>query len=561
MHKLAPQLLRMMGGAYPELIQAKTLIEETLRIEEERFKVTLGKGLKLLEEEVEKLKPDAALPGDVAFKLYDTFGFPLDLTQDVLKSQKRAVDTAGFDTAMKKQKDDARKAWAGSGEAADDRIWFDIKEKVGGTEFLGYDTDHASGRILAIVQNGAAVDAAKPGESFIVVNQTPFYAESGGQVGDTGAMKTESGVKFVVLDTKKKLGDLFVHQVKLSAPVKIGDAVDMQVDVARRAAIKAHHSATHLMHEALRRKLGTHVGQKGSLNAPDRLRFDISHNKPMTDEEIAHVESEVNTHIRKNTPVFTRLLPKDEAVALGAMAMFGEKYGDMVRVVGMGGAEIGEKEYSLELCGGTHVARTGDIGFFRIVSESAVSAGVRRIEALAGEAALNFARGQAKLLQDIGAHLKSPEQDLPARIAQLVEEKKKLERDLAEARKQMAADGSQSEKPEDVGGIKFISKNLDGVPARDLKSIADNLKQKLGRESGLVVLTSIEDGKASLVVSATQSAITSLSSVDLVKVGTRILGGTGGGGRADMAQGGGPEITKIPEAIAAIKKDIMSKKE
>ncbi len=560
MYKLVPALIALMGSAYPELIRAGDLITETLKIEEERFKVTLGRGLKLLDDELAKIPAKDALPGDVAFRLYDTFGFPLDLTQDVLRSQSRTVDTAGFDVAMKKQKDDARKAWAGSGEAADERVWFDIKDQVGSTEFLGYDTTVASGKILAIVQDGKPVASSVGGECCVIVNQTPFYGESGGQVGDTGTMKTESGVLLTVTDTQKKLGDLFVHYVKSDKPFKVGDAVNMNVDATRRNAIRSHHSATHLLHEALRRKLGTHVAQKGSLVAPDRMRFDISHNKPMTDEEIRSVESEVNRRIQGNSGVTTRLLPKDEAVALGAMAMFGEKYGDTVRVIAMGGTDAGEtKEFSLELCGGTHVARTGDIGYFRVLSESAVSAGVRRIEGLAGDAAIAYTQQEHNILQSIADVLKVPVADLPSRVSQLAEDRKKLERDLSDLRRQMASGGSGSAPSDikEISGIKFSAKKVDGIPARDLKSIADNIKSKMG--SGVIVVATSDEGRASIVISVTPDLTARVSAVDLIRVATPILGGQGGGGRPEMAQGGGPDADKIHDAFTAIENALKQK--
>lgn len=562
MHKLVPSLLTLMGTAYPELVQAKVLITETLKIEEERFKTTLGKGLKLLDEELAKLPASAKLPGDVAFRLYDTFGFPLDLTQDVLRAQDRAVDTAGFDSAMQKQKEDARKAWAGSGEAADERVWFDIKEKTGATEFLGYDTLTASGKITSIVQGGKSVDKlAKGAEAWITVNQTPFYGESGGQVGDTGEMKTESGAVLTVTDTQKKLGDVFAHLVKSNADVKVGDAVNMIVDTARRNQIRAHHSATHLLHEALRQKLGTHVAQKGSLVSDERLRFDISHNKPMTDEEILHVETEVNKRIAGNTTVSTRLLPKDDAVALGAMAMFGEKYADTVRVIGMGGVDPGaKKEYSLELCGGTHVSRTGDIGFFRVTSESAVAAGVRRIEGLAGGAAIAYTQAENKILQGIADTLKVPVPELQNRVQQLAEDRKRLERELSDLKKQMASGGSgggSSPDVKDVGGIKFSARQVDGIPARDLKSIADTIKSKLG--SGVIAVATSDEGRASIVISVTPDLTARVSAVDLIKLATPILGGQGGGGRPEMAQGGGPDAGKIADAFAAIENALRQK--
>lgn len=554
LHRLVPALTKLMGGAYGELIQAQAMIAETLRIEEERFKTTLGKGLKLLDDELAKLPAAAALPGPVAFKLYDTFGFPLDLTQDVLRGQNRSVDTAGFDAAMAKQKADARKAWAGSGEAGVEKIWFELREELGASEFLGYDTDHASAHITALVVDGKRVNNVAAGQAWVLCNQTPFYAESGGQVGDAGWLDLGGGKKLAVTDTQKMAGDIFSHLVDVTQPLSVGMAVTLRIDTSRRAAIESHHSVTHLLHAALRAELGTHVGQKGSLNAPDRLRFDISHNKPMTDAELQNIELAVNARIAGNTPVVTRLLPKDEAIALGAMAMFGEKYADTVRVVAMGGVDADStQEYSIELCGGTHVRRTGDIGLFRIVSESAVAAGVRRIEAVAGQAALALTQYERGLLETMAQQLKISVADLPTRVAQLADDRKRLERELSDAKRQMATAGSGDGKAaaiKDVGGIKFSASHVAGIPARDLKAVADSLRQKLG--SGVIVVACSEEERASMVISVTADLTGRVSAVDLIRVATPILGGHGGGGRPDMAQGGGPDAAKIDAAFAAI---------
>jgi alanyl-tRNA synthetase len=558
LYRLVPALVKLMGGAYGELLRAQPLITETLRIEEERFQTTLGKGLKLLDDELAKIGATDALPGAAAFKLYDTFGFPLDLTQDVLRGLGRSVDLPGFDAAMAKQKADARKAWAGSGETGVEKIWFELRDELGASEFLGYDTDHASAHVTAIIADGKRVEKIASGQAWVICNQTPFYAESGGQVGDAGAIKLSGGKTLTVLDTQKKAGDVFAHWVEITHNLQLGDAVQLQIDTARRAAIQSHHSVTHLLHAALRAELGDHVGQKGSLNAPERLRFDISHPKPMTDAEIQTIEREVNARIAGNTPVTTRLLPKDEAIALGAMAMFGEKYADTVRVVAMGGVDGGSgKEYSIELCGGTHVRRTGDIGLFRIVGESAVAAGVRRIEAVAGQAALSLTQHERGLLESMAQHLKIGVADLPGRVAQLADDRKKLERELAELKRHVASGGGGNAVGLDVktiSGIQFSAKHVPGIPARDLKSIADTIRGKIG--SGVIVVASSEEDRASLVVSVTADLTGRVSAVDLIRLATPILGGQGGGGRADMAQGGGPDIGKIDDAFLAIEQAV-----
>ena len=563
-YRLVPTLIHEMGDAYPELVRAHALITETLKLEETRFKKTLGTGLKLLEDETRNLGAGGTLKGDVAFKLYDTFGFPLDLTQDVLRARDIKVDNAGFEAAMDEQRAKARAAWAGSGDTASEAIWFDVRQKAGATEFLGYDTERAEGQIKAIVLDGKEVPALKAGQTgWIVANQTPFYAESGGQQGDTG--RFVSGVnEAAVADVQKMVGDLHVHHAKIEkGELKVGDDLVMSIDPVRRAQLRAHHSATHLLHEALRRHLGQHVMQKGSLVAPDRLRFDISHTKPVSAGELRTIEDEVNDRIRHNSAVETRLMTPDEAIAAGAMALFGEKYGEEVRVLSMGGGgggdantEGGEK-YSVELCGGTHARRTGDIGLFKIVGEGAVSSGVRRIEALAGAAAESYVRHQADLLAEAAATLKTRPEDLPARLAALVDGQRRIERELSDARKALALAGSDSgagnavaDETRDVGGVKMIGRVLNGVPGKDLKGMADEFKKKLG--SGVVALIGIEDGKASAVVGVTDDLAKSLSAVELVKAGVAALGGKGGGGRPDMAQGGGPDTAKASDALRAI---------
>ncbi|HTE34937.1 MAG TPA: alanine--tRNA ligase-related protein, partial [Reyranella sp.] len=535
---------------------AQPLIAETLKLEETRFKTTLGTGLKLLDDETRGLSAGGTLKGEVAFKLYDTFGFPLDLTQDVLRARDIRVDNAGFEKAMDEQRAKARAAWAGSGEAASEAIWFDVRQRVGATEFLGYDTERAEGKVTAIIVDGKEATALAAGQTgWLVVNQTPFYAESGGQQGDTGRFIGADG-EAAIADVHKMVGDLHAHHAKVeTGAIKVGDDVVMTVDAIRRAQLRAHHSATHLLHEALRRHLGTHVTQKGSLVAPDRLRFDISHTKPISAEELRKVEDEVNARIRSNSSVDTRLMTPEEAVAAGAMALFGEKYGEEVRVLSMGGAD-GEK-YSVELCGGTHALRTGDIGLFRILGEGAVSSGVRRIEAVAGNAAEAHVRHQIDLLHEAASVMKVRPEDLPVRLQALIDGQRKIERELTEARKALALAGSggggvanAADEMREVAGIKMISRVLNGVPGKDLKGMADAFKKKLG--SGVVALIGVEDGKASAVVGVTDDLARTLSAVDLVKAGVAALGGKGGGGRPDMAQGGGPDAAKASEALQAI---------
>ena len=560
MYRLLPTLQSKMGAVYPELNEAGALIAETLKLEETRFKKTLDHGLSLLAAETAKLGDGQPLPGDVAFKLYDTFGFPLDLTQDVLKrEQKREVDVAGFESAMEKQRETARKSWAGSGEAATETVWFGLKDKVGATEFLGYQQEEAEGQVLALVNSkGEEVSAAKAGdEVMIIVNQTPFYAESGGQVGDHGWIKTANGGEAVVGDCQKKLGSLFVHVATVKkGDIKVGDAVEMKICNKRRSAIRANHSATHLLHAALHRHIGKHVVQKGSLVDDNRLRFDISQPTPIEDDLRATIENEVNERIRMNSEVSTRLMPIDDARALGAMAMFGEKYDDEVRVVSLGGTdpEGTRSAYSIELCGGTHVRRTGDIGLFRIVSESALAAGIRRVEAVTGEGALKYLAEQETRVQDIAALLKSSPAETVARVEALVSEKKKLEKELADLRRKLATGGSAGAAPETktINGVKFSARVLEDVPANELKPMADDLKAKLG--SGVVALVSVsgEDGKASLVVAVTSDLTGRVNAVDLVKKGAEKLGGKGGGGRPDMAQAGGPDGKLANDAVAAI---------
>ena len=548
--KLVPALALEMGEAYPELLRAQSLITETLKLEEARFKVTLDKGLKLLDDEVGRLPGGAAFPGESAFRLYDTYGFPLDLTQDALKARGIAVDTNGFEAAMARQKAEARKAWAGSGEATTENLWFELRDKVGASEFLGYDAEAAEGKIVALVENGVSVEAVHPGHSvMLVANQTPFYGESGGQQGDTGII-TIGKARMVVTDSLKKVGNLIVHVGTVEGgPIAVGEDAQFAIDGERRAATRAHHSATHLLHAALRRTLGDHVSQKGSLVGPDRLRFDISHPKALSAEEFQAVEREVNRQIRLNREVGTKIMTPDAAIEAGAMALFGEKYGDEVRVISMGGDENGV-HFSVELCGGTHVRRTGDIGGLKIVGESAVAAGVRRIEAVAGQAFVDWATEQEALLARAADVLKVAPVNLPARIVQLLDDRRKLERELADTRKQMATGGGSGAATKTVNGITFAGRVLDGVPAKDLKGMADEIKKQIG--SGVIALIASDGGKASLVVAVSDDLTGRFSAVDLVRVGSEALGGKGGGGRPDMAQAGGPDAASAPAALERI---------
>jgi alanyl-tRNA synthetase len=555
MHRLVPALVAEMGLAYPELVRAQPLIEETLKLEETRFRQTLANGLRLLDEATGGMGEGDTLSGQVAFKLYDTFGFPYDLTEDALRAQGLLVDRFGFDAAMAEQKAAARAAWKGSGEKASDEVWFDIAEEQGGTEFTGYATTEGEGSVVAIVREGVSVKAAQTGdEVFILTNQTPFYGESGGQVGDVGVITGEAGFEADVTDTMKPLGRLHAHRAVIAGgEVKVGDAVHLKVDVEHRNEVRANHSATHLLHAALRNHLGKHVSQKGSLVAADRLRFDFAHQKAMTTQEIAEVEAEVNRQVRGNAQVGTRLMTPDDAIAAGAMALFGEKYGDEVRVLSMG--SVGQGTYSVELCGGTHVSALGDIALFKIVAESAVSSGVRRIEALTGEAARQWLTGREDRLKEAAATLKASPEEVPARIASLVEERRRLERELADAKKALALGGGGTGKAEQaveqIGGHGFIGQVIEGLDPKGLRGLVDEAKQKLG--SGVAALVAVNEGRASVAVGVTDDLIGSRSAVDLVKAAVAALGGQGGGGRPDMAQGGGPDATKAADAIAAVR--------
>jgi len=556
LHKIAPTLAREMGDDYPELRTASTLIEETLRLEEERFKITLDRGLKLLDDAIAPLGEGEELEGETAFKLYDTFGFPLDLTQDILRGQGRTVEIDGFNAAMERQREAARSAWVGSGDAGDTALWFKLRERLGPTEFLGYAQETAEGVAMALVSEGAEVTEIAAGQTgFVLLNQTPFYAESGGQVGDMGRMTGPDGVTAKVLDVQKQVGALWAHRVEVeSGAITVDMPLELAVDGERRGHIRRNHSATHLLHAALRDALGDHVAQKGSLVSPDRLRFDISHPKGISDDEMVAVEHAVNQRIRMNSAVNTRVMPTDQAIEAGAMALFGEKYGDEVRVVTMGGeaAPGAGKDWSVELCGGIHVDRTGDIGGFVVMSEGAVAADVRRIEAVTGQAAESFVAERRQLLSEIAGVLKSTPEEAPARIAQIIKERRKFEREAADLRRELATGGGSAETPEakDVGGVKFIGKALSGVPARELKSMADALKGQVG--SGVVAVVAEDQGKASLVVAVTPDLKGKVDAVALVRAGSAAVGGKGGGGRPDMAQAGGPDGDKINEGLAAI---------
>ncbi|MFC0686835.1 alanine--tRNA ligase [Novosphingobium clariflavum] len=590
MHRLVPALVAEMGQAYPELGRAQPLIQETLEREEVQFRRTLANGLGLLEQEISRIErgfttridvmntepgqPDGIrnieglptereLSGEVAFKLYDTYGFPYDLTEDALRSRGFTVDRAGFDAAMAQQKAAARAAWKGSGQAADSEVWFDIAEREGASEFTGYTSTLGEGQVVALVKDGKEVTSAAAGDTVTVLtNQTPFYGESGGQVGDAGTITTNAGLKIAVSDTAKPLGRLHAMSGTVEAgTIKVGDAVNLTVDVARRDAVRANHSATHLLHAALRGRLGGHVTQKGSLVAAERLRFDFSHPTALSAEDIAAIEAEVNAEIRANDPVLTRLMTPEDAIEAGAMALFGEKYGDEVRVLSMGTTSkdaSGEHTYSVELCGGTHVRATGDIGIFRIVSESAVSSGVRRIEALTGEGARQWLVAREDALKSTASVLRTTPEEVEARVTALMDERKKLERELAEAKKTLALSGAlgggsgkAENADETINGVTFSGQVLEGLDPKDLRGLLDQAKQRIG--SGVAAIVAVNEGKAAIAAAVTDDLTGTISAVDLVRKGVEALGGKGGGGRADMAQGGGPDGDKAADAIAAVK--------
>ncbi len=566
MWRLVATLVREMGQAYPELQRAESLIVETLRLEETRFRTTLARGLGILDEETRNLEPGATLPGAVAFKLYDTYGFPLDLTQDALRSRNLGVDLEGFNEAMERQRAEARKAWAGSGEAATEAIWFGLKDRLGATEFLGYEAESAEGVVAALLKAGAEVDRLVAGDTGqVIVNQTPFYGESGGQVGDTGTIRAASGL-FRVTNTQKKLGDLIVHEGRVeSGEIAIGLCVELSVDHARRSAVRANHSATHLLHEALRRVLGDHVAQKGSLVAPDRLRFDFAHPTPISAEQLSRIEDLANQAVLDNAPVTTRLMDQEEAIGSGARALFGEKYGDQVRVVAMGTvpADAEDKSaapFSVELCGGTHVSRTGDIGLISITSEQAIAAGVRRIEAKTGQPARHHLNAEAERLHELAELLKAPQDVAVERLAALVEERRKLERELSEARKKLAMGGGEGAATAiaKIGGVKFFGRTVSGIEMKDLKSLADEAKQTIS--SGVVAIVGTgDDGKAGVVVGVTKDLTERFDAVRLVRLAAEKLGGKGGGGRSDLAQAGGPNAAGAEAALAAVREALRER--
>ena len=565
MWRLVPVLVREMGQAYPELVRAEALISETLRLEETRFRVTLARGLSILDDETVGLVSGQKLNGETAFKLYDTYGFPLDLTQEALRARGVGVDTDAFSKAMERQRAEARKAWAGSGEAATETVWFGVRDQVGATEYLGYETERAEGVVGALVSGGQEVEVLEAGQKgLVVLNQTPFYGESGGQVGDMGVM-TAVGLRVLVTNTQKKLGDLFVHEVTVElGALRKGQALELEVDHSRRSAIRANHSATHLLHEALRQVLGDHVAQKGSLVSPDRLRFDFAHPKPISDGELAEVEEIANRMVLQNGPVETRLMGIEDARESGARALFGEKYGDEVRVVTMGLEIEGEragKAFSIELCGGTHVRRTGDIGLVSIVAESAVAAGVRRLEAKTADGARQHLNEEGKRLRELASLLKSPADDAAERLAALIEDRRKLERELTEARRKLAmggGGGGDEDGMREVAGVKLFARAVSGIEMKDLKSLADEAKTKVG--SGVVAIVGVApDGKAGVVVGVTADLTARFNAVDFVRIAAECLGGKGGGGRPDMAQAGGPDGAGADKALAAITEALAAK--
>ena len=552
MYKLAPALISEMGKAYPELGRARAAIESALEQEEARFQRTLGNGLSLLDKETADMKPGDALPGDVAFKLSDTYGFPLDLTQDILRGREMSVDVDGFEAALEQQRQDSRAAGFSSGDQATDEIWFRVRDEAGATKFTGYDGTEGKGRLVAIASGGALTDTLSPGAAELVFDTTPFYAESGGQAGDHGEIVFESGARFIVRDVQKRAGDLHVHVGELvSGEIRLGDSADQHVDAGRRRAIMANHSATHIMHAALRKVLGDHVTQKGSLVEADRFRFDFSHNGPMSQAEIEAVEDEVNAQIRANMPTGIQVTSPDKAIEAGALALFGEKYGDEVRVLSMGTGD--GRRYSVELCGGTHVERAGDIGVFVITSESGVSAGVRRVEAATGAEALAYLKGRAQIAADLADSLKVPLKDVPRRVAALGEERKALEKELAEAKRKLAmgGGGAAASGPEEINGVKLMARVAEGVGGKELRTLVDEAKAQIG--SGIVAFVGVADGKAGVAVGVTKDLTGTYSAVDLVKAASEALGGKGGGGRPDMAQAGGPDADKAEDALAAVR--------
>ncbi|HKT54600.1 MAG TPA: alanine--tRNA ligase, partial [Caulobacteraceae bacterium] len=555
MHRLAPVLVELMGAAYPELVRAQALIESTLRQEEERFRRTLGRGTALLDEATAHLASGEVLSGETAFKLYDTYGFPLDLTQDAIRARGLTVDLTGFDQAMERQRQMARENWAGSGQTAQGAEWFALRERLGGTDFTGYDETETTGQVTGLVKDGADIKVAEEGQEVLALfDRTPFYAESGGQAGDKGEVEWAGG-RARVLDTQKHAGDLHAHRIKIEkGALKLGDKVRLEVDPLLRLRTRSNHSAAHLVHAALRHVLGPHVAQKGQLVDGERMRFDFAHSGPLTPDEIDRIETEVNAVIRQNVPARTEEMAPQKAIEAGAVALFGEKYGDSVRVLTLGRALDGEGAYSVELCGGTHVARTGDIGLFKIVSEGAVAAGVRRLEALTGEAARRWLLDQAAVAKGLADQFKVPVADVPARVETLIAERRKLERELAEAKQKLALGGGgagAAAGPEEVAGVKFIGRVLDGVDGKALRPIAEDFKKQIG--SGVIALVGVADGKAANAVVVTADLTGRFSAVDLARAAVTAMGGQGAGGRPEFAQGGAPDGSKAADGVAAVR--------
>ncbi|RIJ21369.1 alanine--tRNA ligase [Henriciella barbarensis] len=559
MHRLVGALTSEMGDAYPELGRAQPAIEAALEQEEARFQRTLGRGLALLDDATDGLDEGAVLSGETAFRLYDTYGFPIDLTADILRGRGMSVDQAGFDSAMAEQKKAAREAWSGSGDMASQAVWFRVRDKIGATSFLGYAGTKDEGSLKAIIAGGEMREEVAPGDCELVFDRTPFYAESGGQAGDHGEIHFASGARFIVRDVQKRAGDLHVHVGELTGgSVKIGDRAELVANAARRQRIRANHSATHLLHSALRNVLGPHVTQKGSLVEEDRLRFDFSHGGALSAAEIEAIEDEVNAVIRQNDEARIQTMAPDKAIEAGALALFGEKYGDEVRVLSMGQPLTDEKRpYSVELCGGTHVARTGDIAAFVITSEGGVSAGVRRIEAATGAEALAFLKGRAQVALDLSDTLKVPLKDVSRKVGSLMEERRNLERELAETKRKLAmggGGGAAPSGPEEIGGFKLIARVAEGVGGKDLRGLVDEAKSQLG--SGVAVFIGVNEGKAAVAVGVTGDLVDKVSAVDLVRVAAAEVGGKGGGGRADMAQAGGPDGDKAEAALDAVRKSL-----
>ena len=553
MHRLVPTLVGEMSGAYPELKRAQATIVETLRQEEERFRTTLGRGMGLLDEATEGLAAGAVLSGDVAFKLYDTYGFPLDLTQDAVRARGLTVDTDGFDAAMEKQREMARANWSGSGQQASATAWFPIRERVGATTFTGYDAVDAAGALAALLVDGVEASSAAAGQTVqAVFDVTPFYAESGGQAGDTGVVEWDGG-SARVLDTQKQAGDLVVHTLEiLAGSLKIGDRAALHVDPERRLTTRSNHSAAHLVHAALHHVLGAHVAQKGQMVDGERMRFDFSHGGPLTADELERIEAEVNAVIRQNLPAETKLMKPQEAIEAGAVALFGEKYGEEVRVLTLGRSLTDEdKAYSVELCGGTHVGRTGDIALFKIVSESGIAAGIRRIEALTGEAARRFLLDQAGVAKDLADRFKVPVAEVAARVEALDAQRRTLEKQLAEAKKALALGGGGAAQagPEQIGDVAFIGRVMDGVGGKDLRGLIEEFR----KQAGVVALVGTSEGKAAVAVAVAPDLTGRFSAAELAKAAVIAMGGQGAGGKPDFAQGGAPDDSKAAEGVAAVK--------